>query len=250
MRKVQRLFPRREVQIYLISKFGNNVTHLKNKKMLARVYVLKCPKTKEIRYCGQTIKTLKYRLNEHVQDSKRYNFPTAQWIKSLLEEGLKPDIELLEEIDLPEERIYEREIYHIAELSKTCNLTNVAKGGKDGSFIKNNQNAKDKIRDFMTTYKKSKEHIDKMKLSLCKPVYQYDNDGNFMKEHLGVDELNLLGYKKDTIRHACLLEGTAYKYNWRYYKQDKIEPKIPYFKSETWHENNAKTRLKKLSEKI
>lgn len=210
---------------------------------MGKIYMLIDPFTKEVRYVGQTIKTLKYRLNEHVQDSKRYNYHSANWVKSLLKRGKIPIIELIEECPL--ENLDEREIYYISELSKTCNLTNIQKGGKDGSFIKHSEEAKKKISDFMKNYKKSQSSIDKMKLSLTRKVYQYGLDGVFIKEFSSIKELLHYGYLKDTVNKACRREGTAYNYNWRYYRQDIIIPKIPYFKSNEFKEKIKITNHKR-----
>lgn len=198
--------------------------------MIGKIYVLKHPISKEIRYCGQTIKTLEYRLNEHIQDSKRHSYYNANWIKSLLKENLIPEIELIEECTI--EELNEREIFYIKYFSQICNLTNVQRGGKEGSFIKHNEQAKQKISNFMKNYKKSKEHIEKMKNSLTKKVYQYNSEGIFIKEFVSVEDLKLEGYKKDTINKACRRKGTAYGYNWRYYKSEYINAKTPYYKSD------------------
>ncbi len=196
--------------------------------MLGKIYILRDPENLKIRYVGQTIKTLEYRLNEHIQDSKRHKYHNANWIKSILKRNLKPLIELLEECEL--DKLNEREIYYIAFLSIDNNLNNIQKGGREGSFIKHDEKAKRKISEFMRTYKKSQEHIDKMTLALSKPVHQYDLEGNFIKTFVLQKEFEEIGILKDTITSACRREGTSNGYNWRYYKKDKIIPKIPYFK--------------------
>lgn len=92
-----------------------------------KIYTLSHPLTNEVRYVGQTRKTLKERLRGHLkcQDKVYRNF----WIKKLLNEGLKPKIELIEEV--PEDIGSETEIYWI-EMFKMWGfkLYNLTEGGE------------------------------------------------------------------------------------------------------------------------
>lgn len=63
------------------------------------IYSLKCPISNTIRYIGKTIESLEKRLNRHIGDIKKSNH-RVNWIKSLLIKGLKPEIELLEEVHI------------------------------------------------------------------------------------------------------------------------------------------------------
>jgi len=99
------------------------------------VYVLVDPRTKKIRYVGQTKQRLSRRLYQHVikcsspsQKQRHVNY----WIAGLLAEGYKPQIRLVckrnakEEIDKVERVI-------ISRLSGTAKLCNHTSGG-DGSY--------------------------------------------------------------------------------------------------------------------
>lgn len=84
----------------------------------------------DIRYVGKTIKKLSERLSIHLSQSnlidKSYK---NNWIKSLLNEGIKPIITLIEEVD--DDIWVEREMYWISHYkSNGFNLTNSTDGGE------------------------------------------------------------------------------------------------------------------------
>jgi len=60
-----------------------------------RIYVLRDPETREIRYVGKTVGSLEKRLSEHL----KYNGADHRsfWIQSLLKQGLEP---LIEQVDV------------------------------------------------------------------------------------------------------------------------------------------------------
>lgn len=214
-----------------------------------KIYVLKHPISQEIRYCGQTIKTLKYRLNEHIQDSKRYNHYTANWIKSLLKQELKPVIELIEECNV--EMLNEKEIYYIAMFrEKGINLTNIADGGQTGSCKIHSEEAKEKISTFMKSYKKSAEHIEKIRKSLYKPIYQYELSGKFIREYSSATEAaQFFNADPTSLKTAARRKGCSFGFQWRYFKQESIPPKKMYFKDSSFSEKIAlsnKRRSKKI----
>lgn len=93
--------------------------------MKYKIYTLCCSKTKEIRYVGVTIRSLKQRLYQHVWNSNKILTPCAKWIKSLQQEV---EIELLEEV---EENTWEaQERYWIGQMkSWNFRLLNVENGG-------------------------------------------------------------------------------------------------------------------------
>ena len=94
-----------------------------------KVYYLQDPITKEIRYVGVTTQTLNNRLSGHIYDAKnKKGRHVLHWIASILEQGLKPEIHLIEECD---DSIWQdREMYWIKEYKdRGYNLTNIDKGG-------------------------------------------------------------------------------------------------------------------------
>lgn len=88
------------------------------------VYGLVDPQTKEIRYVGQTTKTLEERLNQHLKPfNLQENCPKNIWLKKLLKKGLKPEIVMLEKgkaFDLS--RLEMKWIEHYR--NQDCGLTN------------------------------------------------------------------------------------------------------------------------------
>lgn len=112
----------------------------------AVIYVLVDPRDGQVRYVGQTTKTVKSRLASHIsraRNSKR-NTHSSNWIRVLLKESLVPLIEIIREVS--EEYKDETEIFCIAEYRRLgCRLTNVAEGGMTNSF-KRSQESKEKNR--------------------------------------------------------------------------------------------------------
>lgn len=98
--------------------------------MLVKIYKLLDPNTKEVRYVGKTIASLKKRLSGHITAANKIGIKThcECWIYSLLIQNLKPEIILIEECD---DSIWEeREKYWIKFYK---NLTNLHEGGNSAS---------------------------------------------------------------------------------------------------------------------
>ena len=99
------------------------------------IYKLICPIENDIRYIGQTTKTLEYRLSRHISKTLS-NINTGKkltykenWIKKLYENGLidKLIIEKVEECEINE--LNDREIYWISFYKNDKRLTNLTDGG-------------------------------------------------------------------------------------------------------------------------
>lgn len=171
--------------------------------MKYKIYVLKHPITKEIRYVGATIKSLNSRLSHHIYSANhRRKTRVSKWIFFLLKTDLFPLIELIEEVD--EKNWEEREIYHI---SKYPNLTNTAPGGK-GIIIN-----------------RSKESINRSIKSKEVRIVQLDKNGDFIKEWNSVKsatkyfKFNSLSSISNVLKKRS---PSAAGYYWVYYK-DYIE---------------------------
>lgn len=108
----------------------------------AKVYCLKNPTTNEVFYVGATIKSLKYRLDQHYwhlyeaeETDRRILNKRFSYLRSLY--PLKANIELLEECDI--NIMHEREMYYIAKYRESNpNLTNITNGGIGGDVFTNN----------------------------------------------------------------------------------------------------------------
>lgn len=93
------------------------------------IYSLNCPISGEPKYIGQTIQKPAARLGTHLTAKK--NNKRTSWIKGLLNQGLKPVMEVIEE--LPQEELNFWEIYYIS-LYKSWGfkLKNGTHGGECG----------------------------------------------------------------------------------------------------------------------
>lgn len=95
------------------------------------IYVLKDPRTGDIRYVGQTRTTLKSRLSCHLSCARTRDKVSirGQWIRELLADGVKPIIEEIDKVDLSIAEEKEREwIAHFRENGH--NLINIRLRGR------------------------------------------------------------------------------------------------------------------------
>ncbi len=165
------------------------------------IYSLSDPETGKIRYVGKTLNSLEKRLRDHIYFSKRNDFYSSRWVRSLLRKNLRPVINLIEICD--ENNWEDRERHWIREMGKTCNLTNTLEGGADLS-----EEHKKKLCILRQNYFKS----------VRKPVCQYDWQGKFVKTWEGhTVAAKELGIDPSSLRRACSnpssYVGGAY---WRY----------------------------------
>jgi hypothetical protein len=93
------------------------------------IYTLSDPSNMEVRYIGKT-GNIKNRYISHISNSKHLTSYLGNWIKHLLNKGLKPVINIIEECD--ESNWIEREIYHIKSFKDAgFDLINYSKGGNE-----------------------------------------------------------------------------------------------------------------------
>ena len=97
------------------------------------VYGLYDPRTKAIRYIGQTVRSARQRLYGHLGDAKRHEHThVARWIADLASVGLRPTVEVLERCHSAEV-LGDRERYWIAlARERGESLTNITDGGDGG----------------------------------------------------------------------------------------------------------------------
>lgn len=182
--------------------------------MIIKFYTLSDPRTpNNIRYIGKTKQEkIQRRLDQHICDAKKYqkngkksNY-NYNWINSLLEQGIRPIILEIDNIEVPDDSTdwIVLEKYWISQLkSWGFNLTNLTDGG-DGNQnqvfskesiekrarkirgIPRDKETRDKISNSHKGKEKTKEHIDNIRTSIIKkqgrPVLQYSLDGEFIKE--------------------------------------------------------------------
>lgn len=91
------------------------------------IYTLADPRTGIVRYVGKAV-NVKKRFQAHLECRKTTK--CSSWVKSLQYIGLKPIIEVLEEVDSPNEEWQESERFWIETLRFIgCPLTNLDSGG-------------------------------------------------------------------------------------------------------------------------
>lgn len=99
-----------------------------------KLYVLLDPRESVFnpRYVGITSIKLNARLRGHIADSKKYTHHNARWITSLLNDGTRPEIRLIDIADSWSE-LCEMEIGLICKYRQKYNITNCSDGG-DGNY--------------------------------------------------------------------------------------------------------------------
>ncbi len=71
------------------------------------IYTLSCPKTNVVKYIGQTY-YIKDRFRQHIAESRRTEHYKSYWIRSLMNEGLKPIIEVLDVVEESDANFWEK----------------------------------------------------------------------------------------------------------------------------------------------
>ena len=93
------------------------------------IYAISHPITNEIRYIGKSV-NIKRRLIGHISKSRNNNNHFHNWIKSILNEGLKPKIEIIKHTN--EQNWMQDEKDSIIEYRENGhNLLNIAEGGNE-----------------------------------------------------------------------------------------------------------------------
>ena len=115
---------------------------------LIYIYTLSDPKTGRVRYVGKTVQLPKNRLTSHISTSKhnRKKDYCHCWIKSLLNEDLKPIMNIIEETYDVNRETYWINYYR----NKEEKLTNFTDGGELGNLGKTWKLSPDKIKSKAT----------------------------------------------------------------------------------------------------
>lgn len=126
--------------------------------MKVYLYTLEHPITGEVRYAGKTINPIYKRLKGHLKGIKFNKSHSVNWIKSLLEQNLKPIIKLY---DIVDESVWEdEERLMIAQLKEWgFNLTNQQLGGDSKHTLKITQEHKNNISKGLLSSERYKEGI-------------------------------------------------------------------------------------------
>ncbi len=102
-------------------------------RQTAYIYTLADPRTGEIRYVGKTF-CMRKRFYDHICCKNKRNNKRTAWIKSLLKDGLKPKMEVLETIENASDEDWAQcEMFWISTLKfYGCDLVNGDSGGLSG----------------------------------------------------------------------------------------------------------------------
>ena len=88
-----------------------------------KIYVLKNPKTDNIHYVGRSLNPdSRYRVHIHGAKKKKKKNKKEAWICSLLNEGLRPKLEIIDNVN--ENNAVEKEKFWIEYYFKICDLKN------------------------------------------------------------------------------------------------------------------------------
>lgn len=199
---------------------------------MIQIYVLKDPRTLEIRYVGATSQQLKRRLTGHIGDTKLKNSNSYKinWIKQLLLLGLRPIIESVEIVR--ESNWIERERYWYS-FYKTSILTNSRDGGAG-------------------VFKKDTNSIERSSQAKFKAIDQYSLDGKLIKtwECIRDAELFYSGKTKGSIK-VCLRGGTKSSHGFRWCFTGEVLPLnsnfIPKRPLTLVHSNGTETQYRSIA---
>lgn len=107
--------------------------------MTTTIYALFCPITEEMKYIGKA-NNIKSRLKSHLQDFRGVPADRVIWLGKLKRKKLKPEIEILSEVDVEEWKFWE-EFYIGYYKSLGIKLLQKRAGG-NGLTYKNSQTFK------------------------------------------------------------------------------------------------------------
>lgn len=156
----------------------------------------------DIRYVGKTNNEIKKRLYAHIIECKS-NRTTHKinWIKSLLDKGERPIIEVVEEVN--NDIWQEREIYWIEQFRQWgFNLTNLTLGGDGGNGYKHTKISKEKMRSSKLGTKLPEEHKERISNSI-KEKYRENSNYNKCCDKIHIIDKDIL-YQKYIIENLSM----------------------------------------------
>lgn len=183
------------------------------------IYVLKDPTTKIIKYVGQT-KSPKNRLRSHIDLARwgKRKRAVGDWINTLLNNGKKPLLEVIEETSI--EFWAAREIYWISYYkSKSLKLLNLTNGGESNNGYKYSNELKEVRKQARIGWVFSEITKNKISQSLNQPIVNIDD--NIIYESMK-QAISLSGVPKSTFHR-------------KFHKGERINGKL--FK---WYNENNK----------
>jgi hypothetical protein len=172
-----------------------------------KIYTLEHPITGEIRYIGQTIQELNVRLSQHCAIYRKNNHGSHKkhWVKSLLDDGLKPIIRVLDECNLDD--YYDTEQYWIEQFKNWgFRLVNATDGGpgtkgrvvqehekttipllcwdENGDFVNLFKSARVAAKELSISYKHISTVAKNKRASVSGYRFKYFNGGTIIEEKI------------------------------------------------------------------
>jgi hypothetical protein len=163
--------------------------------MEATIYVLKDPRTNEVRYVGCT-RNIQQRYKAHINKARDLDTPKRKWITELRELGLKPILEELENIDeslsINKEKEYIKKfrllgynLVNTGELDNNGNSTSFQKGEKgikivalmlDGAYYNSYSSIISASIDTNTSSSNIASVLNKISKTAAKLIWVYEDD--------------------------------------------------------------------------
>lgn len=178
---------------------------------MSLIYTLADPRTGEIRYVGKTDRDPAVRVAQHVNDAKNKRTHRGNWVRSLLNAGVRPVFEAVEEVPKKEWEFWEQ---HWIQQFKGWgfDLVNTHKGGTGGT-IAHSEETKRRIGD---------ANRGKSMPMKWKPVHVYDpKTGTYVRTFhcisaavVYVIEQGASKNARGTVGRAIRGERTAYGFAW------------------------------------
>lgn len=186
--------------------------------------------SKGIRYVGQT-KNMKNRFNKHIFEAKKDGGKNKRcsWIKSVLNKGLKPKMELIDEVPFDEWAFWEK--YWISQIkSWGFNLVNMTEGG-EGSY---GLVVTDKTKKKMSEAKKGRtpKNIKLLHKSRAKKIVQYNLKGEFIKYFNSTNEAKRILNINNIDLVVNGKRNSAGGFLWRNYDEPLSKNEINYVKKQ------------------
>jgi len=163
----------------------------------------------DIRYIGKTSQYLKQRLYNHIVETKsNKKSHKISWIKSLLNKGERPVIEVIDEVPESEWEFWEK--YWIEQFKVWgFRLTNLTSGGQGGNDFKHTKKAKKKMQHAKLGVPLSDEHKGKISMGVKKKFEEdpmYNRSGNNVKKSIDRDLLYKLYITDNLTMPKCAEE--------------------------------------------
>lgn len=159
--------------------------------VIVKIYELRDPRDPECkpRYVGITTKSLKKRLSSHIISRNVNSNHKNNWIKSLLKDGIKPSVHLIEEV-IGWKYACEVEKYWIKEFKEQgYKLTNSTDGGEGVLGLILSEDSLKRMATGVSKANKGKipSNLESLRDIVRRPILEYENN-LFVREYKSCKE--------------------------------------------------------------